>query len=88
MTDKQHALQLLERLGPDQLAAVVHLMETFLDENGGPPKEDSATLSDAERKAIAEADEWLRHNQPLPHEEVLVEFGLTLSDWGKMGQER
>jgi hypothetical protein len=41
-------------------------------------------LSDAERKAIAEADEWLRHNQPIPHEEVLAEFGLTLADWEKM----
>ena len=88
MTDKQHALELLERLGPDQLAAVVHLLETFLDENDVPPEEDNATLSDAERKAIAKADEWLKHNQPIPHEEVLAEFGLTMADWEKMGRER
>jgi hypothetical protein len=83
MTDKQHALELLERLEPDQLSAVVHLLETMV-----PPEEDSATLSKAERKAIAEADEWLKHNQPIPHEEVLAEFGLTMADWEKMGQER
>ncbi len=41
-------------------------------------------LSDAERKAVAEADEWLRHNQPIPHEQVLAEFGLTLADWERM----
>ena len=82
MTDKQHALELLERLEPDQLAAVVHLLETMV-----PPEEDSATLSNAEREAIAEADEWLKHNQPIPHEEVLAEFGLTMADWEKMGQE-
>jgi hypothetical protein len=89
MTNKQHALELLERLEPDQLAAIVHLLETFLDENGIPTEEeDSASLSDAELKAIAEADEWLKHNQPIPHEEVLGELGLTMTDWEKMGQKR
>ena len=88
MSDKQYAHDLLNRLEPGQLAAVVHLLETFLDENGAPTEEDSATLSNAERKAISEADEWLKHNPPIPHEEVLAEFGLTVADWEKMGQER
>lgn len=81
-TNKEHAHQLLDQLGPDQLAALVHLLETML-----PPDEDGGTLSNAERKAVAEADEWLKHNQAIPHEEVLAEFGLTLADWDKMGQE-
>ena len=50
--------------------------------------EDRDILSNAERKAVAEADEWLKHNQPIPHEEVLAEFGLTMADWDKMGQEQ
>jgi len=79
---KQHAHHLLDQLGPGQLAAVVHLLETMV-----PPDEDGDTLSNAERKAVAEADEWLEHNQPIPHEEVLAEFGLTMADWEKMGQE-
>jgi hypothetical protein len=70
--DIQHAHHLLDQLGPDQLTAVVHLLETMV-----PPEEDRDTLSSAERKAIGEADEWLKHNQPIPHEEVLAEFGLT-----------
>jgi hypothetical protein len=82
MSDKQHAHELLERLAPGQLAAVVHLLETMV-----PPEEDSDTLSNGERKAIAAADEWLKHNRPIPHEEVLAEFGLTMADWEKMGQE-
>ena len=82
MSDKQHAYDLLDRLGPGQLAAVVHLLETMV-----PPEEDSDTLSPAERKAIAEADEWLKHNPPIPHEEVLAELGLTAADWEKMAQE-
>jgi hypothetical protein len=27
----------------------------------------------------SEADEWPKHNEPIPHEEVLAEFGLTLA---------
>jgi hypothetical protein len=80
--DIQHAHRLLDQLGPGQLAAVVHLLETMV-----PPEEDGDTLSNAERKAVAEADEWLRHNRPTPHEEVLAEFGLSMADWDKMGQE-
>jgi hypothetical protein len=80
--DKQHAHRLLDQLRPGQLAAVVHLLEALVstDEDGG-------TLSNAERQAVAEADEWLKHNQPIRHEEVLAEFGLTMADWEKMGQE-
>ena len=80
--DRQHAHSLLDQLGPDQLAAVVHLLETMV-----APEEERDTLSNAERQAVAEADEWLKHNQPIPHEEVLADFGLTIADWEKMGQE-
>lgn len=80
--DRQHAHDLLDQLGPGQLAAVVHLLETMV-----PHEEDRDTLSKAEREAVAEADEWLKHNQPIPHEEVLAEFGLTMADWEEMAQE-
>ena len=79
--DVQHAHHLLDQLGPGPLAAVVHLLETMVS------LEDRDILSNAERKAVAEADEWLKHNQPIPHEEVLAEFGLTMADWDRMGQE-
>ncbi len=82
MSDKQHAVELLDRLGPGQLAAVVHLLETMIS-----PAEDGDTLSSAEAKAIAEADEWSKHNKPIPHEQVLAEFGLTMADWEKMSRE-
>src|ERR1017187_10995726 len=79
--DVQHAHHLLDQLGPGPLAAVIHLLETMVS------LEDRDTLSNAERKAVAQADEWLKHNQPIPHEEVLAEFGLTMADWEKMGRE-
>ena len=80
MNDKQYAHDLLDRLWPGQLA-VVHLLETIV------PPDEGDELSPAESKAVAEADEWLKHNQPIPHEEVLAEFGLTVADWEKMAQE-
>jgi len=80
--DKQHAHDLLDQIGPSQFDAVVRLLETLV-----AAEQDGDTLSPAERKAIAEADEWLKHNRPIPHEEVLAEFGLTTAEWEKMGQE-
>ena len=80
--DREHAHHLLDQLAPAQLAAVVHLMEAMV-----PPEEDRDTLSNAESEAIAEADEWLMHHPPVPHEEVLADFGLTKEDWEKMGAE-
>jgi hypothetical protein len=79
--DRQQAHQLLDQLGAAQFDAVVHLLETMVS------PADAGTLSNAERKAVAEADEWLKHNQPIPHEEVLAEFGLTMNDWEKMAGE-
>ncbi len=80
--DKENAHRLLDQLGPGQLAAVVRLLETLVSSD-----EDRDSLSNAERKAVAEADEWLKHNQPIPHEAVLAEFGLTMADWEKMVEE-
>jgi hypothetical protein len=81
MVDKQHAHDLLDRLEPSHLAAVVHLLETIVE------TEKHDTLSEPDRKRIEKADEWLKHNAPIPHEEVLAEFGLTIADWGKMADE-
>ena len=79
LSDKQHAVELLDQLGPGQLAAVVHLLEVMVDEDD--------TLSPSERKAVAEAEEWPKHNEPIPHEQVLSELGLSLDDWERMCNE-
>jgi hypothetical protein len=80
--DRQYAHHLLDQLGPGQFAVVVRLLERMVS-----PDDDGDTLSYAERKVVAEADEWLKHNQPISNEEVLAEFGLTMADWERMGQE-
>jgi hypothetical protein len=43
-------------------------------------------ISKEEEHAVAEAREWLTHNKPIPHKEVLAEFGLTVDDFERMGR--
>jgi hypothetical protein len=80
---------LLNHLAPDQVAAVVHIMEVMLDplsrRLANAPLEDEE-IGGEEERAVAEAREWLKHNQAIPHEEVLAEFGLTTADFERMGQ--
>lgn len=78
------AHELVGQLGPQKLAAVVQLMEVMIHDD----VDETDTLSPAEANAIAEADEWSKHNAPIPHEQVLAEFGLSMADWEKMSLER
>lgn len=48
---------------------------------------DLAGLSSAEAQAIAEAEAWSRTHEPIPHQQVLADFGLTLEDWEKLSRE-
>ena len=72
-------------LAPGKLAPVVQLLEVMIHDED--LIDDGDTLRPAEAKAIAEADEWSKHNDPIPHEQVLAEFGLSMADWEKMSRE-
>ena len=47
---------------------------------------DDEPFTDEDRQALAEADDWRKHNDPLPLENVLSDFGLTMADWESMGK--
>jgi hypothetical protein len=82
MTDKrQHVHELIDRLPAAQLSAVAVLLENMLDRE---------QISDEEERAVEEAKQWLRENggKGIPHEEVLADFGLTMDDFRRMGEER
>lgn len=82
MSDKrQHVHELIDRLPPAQLTAVAGLLETMLDRE---------QIGEEEERAVEEAKQWLRENggKGIPHEEVLADFGLTLDDFRRMGEER
>jgi hypothetical protein len=47
--------------------------------------EDEEISADEER-AVAEARQWRKHNQPIPHEQVLDDLGLTAEDFERMAE--
>jgi hypothetical protein len=49
------------------------------------PAEDEE-ISEEEEVAATQSREWLKHNDPIPNEEVLAEFGLTMEDFDRMGR--
>jgi hypothetical protein len=38
---------------------------------------DDEPVTEEEAKSLAEASEWLKFNKAIPHEQVLVELGIT-----------
>ena len=79
----EHAHELIDRLPPSQLKAVVGLLEAMLDPVSRAiaqaPTDDEPPTED-EEKAVAEAKEWLQQHPGIPFEEVLSDFGLTIKD--------
>src|ERR1039457_4858326 len=51
------------------------------------PAEDEEVSAEEER-AVAGAREWLKHNKPIPHQEVLADLGFTLDDFGRRAARR
>jgi hypothetical protein len=73
--DKQEAHDLIDQMTPEQIRAAIPVLRSMLPK----PIEDEE-ISKEEKAAVAEADEWLKHNKPIPFEDVLADFGLTLED--------
>ena len=78
--EKQQAHELIERLPPTQLSAVVVLLEAMLDPVARAVAHapfDDEPITAEEEKALAEARDWSKHNRAIPHEQVLAELGIT-----------
>jgi hypothetical protein len=77
---KQEAHELIDKMSAAQAAAAVGLFKAMLD-----PVEialanapiDDEPLTAEEIKALDDSREWLKHNDPIPHEQVLAELGIT-----------
>jgi hypothetical protein len=89
-SERQLAHACLDLLPDEQLHAIKGLLESMLDPFSrmlaNSPLEDEE-ISEEEERGAAAAVEWLKHNEPIPNEEVLAEFGLTLEDFERMGRE-
>ena len=86
---KEHAHELIERLAPSQISAVVHLLEVMTDpvaRSLADAPVDDEPASEEEAREIAAARASLDRGEGIPHEKVLAEFGLTLEDFERMGR--
>ena len=70
---RQHAHELIDRMPEQQLSALVGLLETIVT----PPLEDEE-ISEEEERAVARSNEWFKHNQGIPIEQVVAELGFTM----------
>jgi mRNA-degrading endonuclease RelE of RelBE toxin-antitoxin system len=80
MHEKEQLHELVDRLAPSQVHAVHVLLRVMLDPvsraiASAPVDDEPLTAEDAH--AHDEAREWLKGNQPIPHERVLAELGIT-----------
>ncbi len=77
---KQHAHELVERLDAGQLDAVVRLLEVMTDpvaRSLGNALIEDEPASQEEIRDLEAAREWLEIHDPISHEKMLAEFGLT-----------
>ena len=87
---KQHAHELIDRMAPGQVSAVVNLLEIMLDPFArtlaNAPFEDEPE-SEEERQAVAASKAWIEQHpgEGIPNEDVLAEFGLSQEDFERMG---
>jgi len=86
--EKQQAHELIERLGPKQVSAVVGLLEALLDPVSRAitnAATDDEPESERERQAVAESKAWFERQggQGITQEEVLADFGFTPHDTRK-----
>ena len=81
--EKQQIHRLIERLAPSQVGAVRGLLEAMIDpvaRSIANAPVDTEPLSAEGERALYEAREWMKHNEGIPHEQVLAELGITRAE--------
>src|SRR5665213_2916912 len=86
---KEQAHELINRMAPGQVSAVVGLLEIMLDPFAralaNAPYDDEP-VSEEEARDIAASKAALARGEAIPHDEILAEFGLTQEDFDRMGR--
>jgi len=87
--EKQQVHELVERLAPSQISALVHLLEVMVDpvahSLANAPIDDEP-VTEEEARDIAAARASLDRGEGITNEEVLAEFGLSPDDFARMGR--
>jgi hypothetical protein len=87
--EKRHAHELIDRMAPGQVSAVVSLLEIILDPLArtlASAPYDDEPVSEEEAREVEAAKASLARGEGIPHEEVLAEFGLNSEDFERMGR--
>jgi hypothetical protein len=86
--EKQHAHELIDRMAPGQVSAVVSLLEIILDplarRLASAPYDDEP-VSREEAREVEASQVSLARGEGIPNEKVLAEFGLSVEDFERMG---
>lgn len=85
-TDKQHVIELLDRLDSGQFAAVVHLLEVMDDPISratASAMPDDEPVTEEDRRRVLEGRRWFsgRGGNGISMEEVLADFNLKPADF-------
>jgi hypothetical protein len=86
---RSHVHALIDQLPPVQLAALETILQSMLDPLSRKlalAPIDDEPFTEEDLRAVAEADEWSKHNEPIPLETVLTDLGLTMADWETMAK--
>ena len=78
---KQHAHELIDQLDPRKIHAVIGLLEVMVDD-------DDDELTEEDRVAIQAGLASLDKNGGVTMEEVLADFGLTMTEFEKMSADQ
>ena len=86
---KQHAHELIDRMAPGQITAVVGLLEIMLDPLArtlaNAPFDDEPVGEDEARQVAASRDALAR-GEAIPNQDILADFGISNEDFERMGR--
>ena len=86
---KEQAHELIDRMAPGQILAVVGLLKVMLDPLAralATASYDDELVGAEEACEIAAARASFARGEGVSHDEVLAEFGLTSEDFARMGR--
>jgi hypothetical protein len=87
--EKQHAHELIDRMAPGQVSAVVGLLEIMLDPLArtlASAPYDDEPVSQEEAREVEASKASLARGEGIPHEKVIAEFGLSSEDFDRLGR--
>ena len=87
--DRQQAHSLLDLLPEQKLPAVVHLLQALTDPLArtlANARAEDEPISEDEARSVDAAKAWLKNHEPIPHDAVLAELGLTPEDFERMSR--